>query len=41
MDCEVKRENAEPKRKRVLIGRQYDDIDPKPCDLAMTRLKFR
>ena len=40
MDCEVKRENAEPKRKRVLIGRQLHVIDPKPGDLAMIRLKL-
>ena len=29
----------EPKRKRVLRGLQYDDIDPKRDDLAMSRLK--
>ena len=40
MSCKVKRNKAEPKRKRVLIGRKYDAVDPKPGDLAMIRLKF-
>ena len=35
---EVKRK-VEPQRKRVLIGRKCADVDPKPDDLAMTRMK--
>ncbi len=30
---------TEPKRKRVLIGRQLVVVDPKPGDLSMARVK--
>ena len=31
----------EAKRERVLIGRKLHAIDPKPGDLAMSRMKWR
>ena len=30
---------VEPKRNQVLIGPESDNVDPKPGDLSMSRLK--
>ena len=35
----LRTESPEPKGNRVLIGRKSADIDPKPGDLPMSRLK--
>ena len=39
MLARLRTKGPEPKRERVLRGRQYVFVDPKPDDLAMIRLK--
>ena len=40
MSCEVKREKRSRSESESEQGVKYDAVDPKPGDLAMTRLKF-
>ena len=41
ISCEVKQKMRSRSESESALGEEYDVVDPKPCELAMSRLKVR